>query len=47
MVLADNVWQMHDHRGPNFARWRAGMVRSVGGRLLDEPLTDPQTASGD
>lgn len=37
-LLASNVHQMHDRRGPNFDRWRRAMALCVGGVLLDDVL---------
>jgi len=33
-----NVDQMHARRGPNFNRWRIGMIRAAGGAVTDPKL---------
>lgn len=36
--LVSNIHQMYDRRGPNWNRWRVGMIRSAGGAVTDPRL---------
>jgi hypothetical protein len=36
--IASNITQMHHRSGPNFNRWRAGMIRCAGGTVTDPRL---------
>jgi hypothetical protein len=39
-ALRENVAQMEARSGPNFTKWRHGMIRCAGGLVLDD-LRDP------
>jgi hypothetical protein len=34
--LLDNIEQMHARSGPNFQKWRRGMILCAGGTILDD-----------
>jgi hypothetical protein len=34
-LLADNIAQMDARSGPNFTKWRHGMIRCAGGAVVD------------
>lgn len=39
--LRENVFALHEHRGPAFHRWRGAIAASVGGVLLDDARGEP------
>jgi ribosomal protein S26 len=38
-LLADNIVQMEARSGPNFTKWRHGMIRCAGGVVVDTRAT--------
>lgn len=38
LAYVSNVKQMHARSGPNFDRWRTGMIRCAGGQVTDPRL---------
>lgn len=40
-LLADNIVQMEARSGPNFTKWRHGMIRCAGGVVVDGRVTNP------
>jgi hypothetical protein len=40
LLLKANVEQLVAHKGPNFQKWRLGMIRCAGGLVPDPPQSN-------